>query len=97
MATSRYDKTLILNFGKSYGTSQAVSSIRAAIQSGALSYDETVTRGFERLDVMAGQYYGNGKYWWILAAASDIGWGMQVPPGIIIKIPSLSDITKIIG
>jgi hypothetical protein len=26
--------------------------------------------------------------WWVIAAASGIGWGMQVPPGVILKIPT---------
>jgi nucleoid-associated protein YgaU len=51
----------------------------------------------ERLDVLAGQIYNDARYWWVLAAASDIGWGMQVPPGTVIRIPDLSDIANLIG
>ena len=40
-----------------------------------------------RLDHLASQFYGNSSYWWIIAAASGIGWGMQVPAGTIVRIP----------
>ena len=42
----------------------------------------------ERLDVLAGKIYGDGGYWWIIAAASGIGWSLQVPPGTRLKIPT---------
>lgn len=47
----------------------------------------------ERLDTLAGQHYGNSSYWWVIAAASGIGWGLQVPPGTVIRIPTnLNDV-----
>lgn len=95
--TSRYKKTPILDFGTSYGTSRSVTNIRLAIKSGLLPYAERLTQGAERLDTLAGQVYGNGKFWWILAAASDIGWGLQVPPGVIIKIPKLDDVMSLVA
>ena len=48
----------------------------------------------ERLDHVAGNAYGNSSYWWVIAAASNIGWGLQVPPGTLLKIPT--DLNKII-
>ena len=56
-----------------------------------------ILRERERLDVLAGQIYGDARYWWVLAAASDIGWGLQVPPGTLIRIPQLSDVINLIG
>jgi hypothetical protein len=50
----------------------------------------------QRLDVLAGIEYGDSSLWWIIAAASNIGWGLQVPPGILIKIPALADAGKYI-
>lgn len=97
MPASRYNKTPVLEFGRSYGTSQTVNNVRYAIKYGALPYSERLTQGAERLDVLAGQIYGDGRHWWILAAASDIGWGLQVPPGTIIKVPRLEDVLKLIS
>ena len=80
-----------MDFGKMYGTSQAVNVLRARIADGTINIVSVVTSsGYERLDTIAGAAYGDGRYWWVLATASDIGWGMQVPPGTIIKIPDLS-------
>ena len=37
---------------------------------------------------MAANVYGDSSLWWIIAAASNIGWGLQVPPGTVLKIPT---------
>jgi nucleoid-associated protein YgaU len=97
MPLSRYKRTPVLSFGAQYGTSGAVSAIRTAISNGILSTGEIILREGERLDVLAGQIYNDARYWWVLAAASDIGWGMQVPPGTVIRIPDLSDVANLIG
>ena len=41
----------------------------------------------ERLDQIAGVVYGDSTLWWMIAAASGIGWGLQVPPGTKLRIP----------
>lgn len=98
MPFSRYNRTPQLNLGAQYGTSRAIESIRQGIASGQIHVTrEIIVRGAERLDTIAGTVYGDAKYWWILAAASDIGWGMQVPTGTVLKVPLLSDIAKLIG
>jgi hypothetical protein len=97
MAFSRYTKTPKLNFGAQLGTSNIIPIIRAAIKNGSLPVKTTVLRGAERLDTMAGSIYGDSRYWWILAASSDIGWGLQVPAGTIIKIPDLSDVISLVS
>jgi len=52
----------------------------------------------DRLDIIAGREYGNGRYWWVIAAASGIGWGMQVPPGTNLRIPiNLGDVEGLVG
>jgi len=45
----------------------------------------------ERLDVIAGRVYGDGRLWWIIAAASGIGWWLQVPAGTRLVIPTSLD------
>ena len=91
MATSRYVNTPRLGLNSHLGTSQVIKKIRSAVARGVLPVREITLRGVERLDTIAGAAYGDGRYWWILAAASDIGWGMQVPPGTIILIPDLAE------
>jgi len=97
MAFSRYARTAIIDYGRQYGTAEAVVSIRKAIANGSIKTKQLVVRGVERLDTLAGSIYGDSRYWWVLAAASDIGWGLQVPPGTIINIPELNDIAAITG
>jgi hypothetical protein len=97
MAMSRYSKTPKLALGKFYGTAKSIIIIREAISQGRLSTREYVLRGVERLDTIAGNNYGDASYWWVLAAASNIGWGMQVPPGTVINIPEISDVIALLS
>ena len=62
-----------------------------------MSYSTITLKEGQRLDILAGQRYGDASLWWIIAAASGIGWGLQVPPGTIVRVPkNLSDILAII-
>jgi len=97
MPFSRYARTPILNYGALRGTGRAREAIQAAIANGSMQTKSFVLRGRERLDTMAGAIYGDARYWWILAAASNIGWGLQVPPGTIIKVPALRDVASLVG
>ena len=58
-----------------------------ACQVGVIPCQEHITKEGERLDQLAGKVYGDASYWWAIAAASGIGWGMQVPPGISLRVP----------
>ena len=82
--------------GTRYGTSETIYNIRKAVSSGTLKCREQTLTETQRLDVLAGIEYGDSSLWWIIAAASNIGWGLQVPPGILIKIPALADAGKYI-
>lgn len=98
MAFSRYGRTPILDLGAQFGTSRAIEAIRKGIASGQIKVTKEITaRGAERLDTISGVVYGDSRYWWVLAAASDIGWGMQIPPGTIIRVPLLNDISALVG
>ena len=98
MAFSRYIRDGFRPDGKGLQTPGAVEAIRAAISRGDVGIiDEFTTTQAERLDTIAGRIYGNGRYWWVLAAASNIGWGLQVPPGTIIKVPDIRSVERIVG
>lgn len=97
MTIRRYTRSPVLGFRSFYGTSFAISVIRENIKNGDIRYDETILEESERLDVMAGRIYGDGSLGWIIAAASNIGWLSQAPPGTKILIPNLEDVSRLIG
>jgi len=79
------------NQGKSIvSNSKASYTIYNAVESGRVNYSVRIMESGERLDTLAGLTYGDSSLWWIIAAASGIGWGMQVPPGTVLRIPSNS-------
>jgi nucleoid-associated protein YgaU len=91
MALSRYrsDSTLTTKSGNSIKSSAtAVDRIRRAQKNGELTVIIRRTKEGERLDRIAGELYGDGRLWWIIAAASKIGWWTQVPPGTRLIIPT---------
>ena len=69
------------------GISSACYQVYNAIENGTLSYSVHVLEQGERLDYLAGINYGDSSLWWVLAAASGIGWWLQVPAGTRIVIP----------
>lgn len=75
-----------------------LSTLRSALKSGRLApVNQVILTGNDRLDTLAGKFYGDSSYWWVLAAASEIGWGMQVPPGTVINILNLSEVEALVG
>ena len=47
-----------------------------------------ITRDSDRLDLLAKEFYGDQRQWWILADANNIGKGtLNVEPGLQIRIP----------
>ena len=96
MAFSRYKTDGKINLGQQLGTPFSVLRLRTEIKRGTVPIISRIllTSG-DRLDTLAGQIYGEAKYWWILAAASDIGWGLQVPPGTIINIVDVKDAERL--
>jgi len=87
MALDRYESDAVIQGGKILGTNRSILLIRQATKSGKLSVAEKVTTSFDRLDNIAAQVYGDGRLWWVIAAASEIGWWLQIPPGTLLKIP----------
>ncbi len=42
----------------------------------------------DRLDLLATRYYGDPRYWWIIALVNDIGGGTTtIPAGTQLRIP----------
>lgn len=97
MALRRYARANILGVNKQFGTSRAIQSIRNGITSGIIRFEPRRVLDSQRLDSIAGDVYGDGRLWWVIAAASEIGWSLQVPPETIIRIPNLTDIATIVG
>jgi hypothetical protein len=88
MAIRRYSRSPQLALGTRYGTSDAIVKIRQGISLGILQVKTVVLAQGQRLDTVAGDEYGDGSLWWVIAAASNIGWSPQVPPGTILSVPT---------
>ena len=97
MAT-RYSRAPRIKGGQSYGTYTASRIIFKAAQTAGLDVTTHTVKEGERLDIIAGEYYRDGTLWWIIAAASGIGWGLQVPAGTFLIIPTdLGQIEALVG
>ena len=94
----RYARAPRINGGRSYGTYTASRIINKAVKSNAIEVATHTTVEGERLDIIAGRFYGDGNLWWVIAAASGIGWGLQIPPGTYLIIPTdLGQIEALVG
>ncbi len=99
MTTSvpRYSRTPVLGQGTQYGTSYVIPVLREQVSRGTIKVDRITLEEGERLDTLAGRFYGDGRLWWLIAACSGIGWAPQCPPGTILLIPNLEDCMKYVG
>ena len=97
MGMSRYRRTLRINGGKQLGSSTVSAVVRRGVDSGRIQATRHILREGERLDSLAGRFYGDASLWWVLAAASGIGWGLQVPPGTLIRVPNLDQVAALVG
>lgn len=91
MAFSRYSftKNGKTNLGEGFvGISNASPKIFKAVESQSINYTVHILEEGERLDYLAGLYYEDSSFWWVLAAASGIGYALQVPPGTVVRVPS---------
>ena len=91
MALQRYENDVLVGGGRLIGTNNAITLIRNGIANGTIGTQVRVITEAERLDVIAGRQYGDGRLWWVIAAASGIGWWLQVPAGTRIVIPTNLD------
>lgn len=58
------------------------------MQRGQIAFARVTIKEGQRLDKIAHDFYGDARLWWIIAAASGIGWWLQVPPGTLLKVPT---------
>lgn len=94
----RYGKTPLINGGKLYGTAFGCNSLYHACRKGHINTRISIVKEGQRLDVIAAQQYGSASLWWVIAAASGIGWGLQIPPGTLLKVPtSLEQVNMYVG
>jgi hypothetical protein len=91
----RYSDTIRISAGNARSTSNTVHNIRLGVASGRIRFKTLTLQENQRLDAVAGLEYGDSKLWWIIAAASNVGWSLQVPPGTLIRVPNLQDISRI--
>ena len=79
-------------------TSTATPVIRTLVRNGTIKCKVRLLSIGERLDQIADEEYGDASLWWVIAAASEIGWGLQLPEGTVIRIPiDLALIDGLIG
>ena len=93
MSLSRYALTTKVKNGNGLATSSNMSKIFFACESGMLKHKIYILEEGQRIDQLAGISYQSSSYWWVIAAASGIGWALQVPPGTVLRIPTnLADV-----
>lgn len=85
---NRYSRSQIVKNGQAIGTGYYTPIIYQQIKNGNIDFVRQVLKSGERLDSLAGAVYGDASLWWIIASASGIGWGLQVPSGTVITIPT---------
>ncbi len=93
----RYSRDTILGFGSHFGTAKAIGVIRRGIADGTIRSRQALLGEHDRLDVVAGREYGDASLWWIVAAASQVGWALQVPANTVLTIPVLQDVARLLG
>jgi hypothetical protein len=88
MSVSRYQRDSITGSPQRLASADAVLRIRQAVANGQITTRELVLVEGQRLDQIAGELYGDGLLWWVIAAASNIGWCLQTPPGTRLLVPT---------
>ena len=76
-----------INGGRLLRSATAVMRIRAAMARGEIAVRPMIVKENQRLDKIAGQMYGDARLWWVIAATSNVGWPLQVPPGTRLNVP----------
>lgn len=91
----RYTRDIQIR-GKKLESAKTVLALRRARDLGLIKTRKLVLKEAQRLDHIAYEQIGNSIHWWIIAAFSDIGWGLQVPAGTILQIPTDMNAVRVI-
>lgn len=83
----RYTYAPPINSGEGRSNPRVSAKIYNGVINGAIPFKAQRLKQHQRLDHLAAEFYGSSSYWWIIAAASGIGWNLQVPAGTIIRVP----------
>lgn len=96
MATSRYYFRPTID-GRTIATTSQTTAIFNAVDGGQIQSSVYQLALNQRLDQLAGSVYGDSSLWWIIAAASGIGWSLQLPAGTLVRVPTdLSAVYEIV-
>ena len=87
----RYTNDRTIKAGTTRATNRAAIRLRQAFNAGNIDAITLVTGESLRLDHVAFRYLGDPAMWWTIAALSDIGWGMQLPAGTRLIVPTNSE------
>ena len=81
MGLSRYtfSRRSTVNGKSIIGSSAVAARVNFAVADGTIDTQDHILADGERLDQLAGIFYGDASMWWVIAAASGIGWAPQVP------------------
>ena len=94
MSLSRYSFSNTI--GGSFKSSAPINSkIFKAVSQGNVQFKTVVLEEGQRIDTIAGIAYGDSSLWWVIAAASGVGWALQAPPGTVLRVPT--NIAQIYG
>lgn len=85
---NRYRSDRRIRGGSVLATNQSINRVKTAVRDGRLKVKRYKMKEGERLDTLANRFLGDGRLWWVLAACSNIGWALQVPPGTLINVPT---------
>ena len=88
---NRYRSDRRIKGGSIIATNASIARIKNAVRNKSLGVRQHVMKEGERLDTLANRFLGDGRLWWAIAACSQIGWGLQVPPGTLLLIPVQMD------
>lgn len=96
----RYARSKVIRKGKKAARTPSVAArlIYEGVTAGTIPVQLFILSEGQRLDIVAANFYGDPGFWWVIAAASGIGWQCQVPPGTQLKIPtSAAQIQQLVG